>query len=185
MPALAIIGSDDTGKRTMHRRREDSAVMKGVVVSPRQHDRIRQRVDLPLSLPDPVIAAKRVGVRIDRDIARIALDDAADERLEARPVACQTNVRQCLCRRISQPHGGDVARLDVRRPVGSREKVRRERVKKSNRRHHDRDPGHPPGTQRFGAPRSSEHQKARQQEAGKRAGKSRSYRFRDDGTMES
>ena len=58
-----------------------------------------------------------------KDIARVALDDGADDGLEVAQPGGKAHVGERLGRRVPQPHRGDVAGLDVLGAVVFGEKV--------------------------------------------------------------
>ncbi len=98
-----------------------------------EHDRPRERVDLPFALEDVIVGVERVGVRVGQHVASVALYHAVEARAQHRIRPLETNVGNRLSRRIAQPHRRNVAGLDVRRRVVFQEKVAEQRVKELRR----------------------------------------------------
>ena len=89
--------------------------------------RIAERIDLILSLPDPrshigLVLLPAVAVRsfvecvcvwIDVDAHKLAADEACDQVSQLRVVLRRNKVRAQLCYRVTQPHGRDISGDDV------------------------------------------------------------------------
>ena len=89
--------------------------------------RIAERIDLILSLPDPrshigLVLLPAVAVRsfvecvcvwIDVDAHKLAADEACDQVSQLRVILCRHQVRAQLCYRVTQPHGRDISGDDV------------------------------------------------------------------------
>jgi hypothetical protein len=108
---------EDGLERAPHGRREDGRIAGRLVVIGREPDRVEERVDLEFSLDDLVVRRISVGVRVEQNIARFTLDDAAQRMRDALVVPGQADVRPYGRAGVAQPLGRDIAGRHVRRSV--------------------------------------------------------------------
>ena len=97
-----------TQERPIHLRREDRGIVRLDPILVREPDRVQQRVDFELSLDDLIIARKRIRVRVDQHVARLARDDAAQRFANPLIVGGFADVRLHHGAGIAQPFGFNV-----------------------------------------------------------------------------
>ena len=106
---------------------EDRRVTRGLPVVVRKAQRITMGVDLPLALEDHRVGLRKirlvvrprrrdvesVGIGVDVDQLQLAPDHPRDHLLQRRVLLTQLHVGPHLRPRVAEPHGRNVARVDV------------------------------------------------------------------------
>ena len=89
-------------------------------------DRIAERIDFPFTLMEFLFHVRKitfpfaagrpfveaVGIRIDVDTPGLTVDDAGKHGFHFRIVVCKLDMREYLCRRVTEPHGMDITGQD-------------------------------------------------------------------------
>ena len=106
---------------------EDRRVARGLPVVVRKAQRITMGVDLPLAFEDHRVGLRKirlvvrprrrdvesVGIGVDVDQLQLAADHPRDHLLQRRVLLAQLHVGPHLRPRVAEPHGRNVARVDV------------------------------------------------------------------------